>query len=107
MILTKIFFIAPKLSPQLNTKNQSENTYFQIFCTVVKGSDPLLFEWSKNGDNIKTSEVNYKIDNSKRFSTLSIERLTRKDSANYGCLVSNNYGSDSQTTLLTVEGMKN
>ena len=74
-------------------------------CTVEKGSDPLFFQWSKNGNNIKGSEIHYKIDDFKRFSTLTIEKLEPKDSANYGCVVSNQFGSDSQNTLLTVKGM--
>ena len=95
------------MTPLPNTKNQSENTYFQIFCTVESGSDPLFFEWSINGLKVKPSpDVNYKIENNERFSILSIKKLSQKDSANYGCVVSNQFGSDSQNILLTVKGMK-
>ena len=100
-------FLAPKLSPQLNSKNQSEGTYFSILCTVEKGSDPLFFEWSINGEKVKTTpEVSYKIENNKRISIFQIENINRKDSANYGCVVSNQFGSDSQNILLTVKGLK-
>ena len=76
-------------------------------CVVEKGSDPLFFQWSINGNNIKSSpDFHYKIDNFERFSTLTIEKLKRDDSANYGCVVSNRFGSDSQNVLLTVKGMK-
>ena len=75
-------------------------------CTVEKGSDPLFFQWSVNGNNIKTSETHYKINDFKRFSTLTIEKLEPKDSANYGCVVSNQFGSDSQNILLTVKGIQ-
>ena len=98
--------VSPKLSAQLSAKNQSEGKYFQIFCTVEDGSDPLFFLWSINGSNVKPSpDVNYKIANDKRFSILSIEKLSQKDSANYGCVVSNQFGSDSQNIILTVTGM--
>ena len=101
----KFNFIAPKLSETLNAKSQSENSYFQIYCTVEKGSDPLFFEWSINGSNIKSSpEVHYKIDNFERYSTFTIKKLNRKDSANYGCVVSNQYGSDAQNIQLKVKG---
>ena len=103
----KITLTAPKLTQQQNTKNQSENTYFQIFCAVDRGSDPLFFEWLINEVKVKPSpDVNYKIENNKRFSILSIEKLRQKDSANYGCVVSNQFGSDSQNTLLTVKGLE-
>ena len=106
-IYNKLHFIAPKLTATLNAKDLSENSYFQIFCTVEKGSDPLFFQWSINGSNIKSSpEVHYKIDNFERYSTFTIKNLNRKDSANYGCVVSNQLGSDSQSILLTVKGME-
>ena len=92
----------------INHKNQSENSYFQIYCTVQKGSEPLRFEWSKNGEKIiPSSDMNHKIDSFERYSTLTIKSLDRKDSANYGCVVSNDFGSDAQNILLTVEGMQN
>ena len=95
------------MTPTLNAINQSESSYFQIFCTVQKGSDPLFFLWSINQNNIKSSpDVHYKIDNFKRFSTLTIDKLKRDDSGNYGCIVSNQFGSDSQNILLTVKGKK-
>ena len=98
--------LAPKLSPHHKSRNQSESTSFQIFCGVEKGSDPLFFEWSINEEKVKPSpDVNYKIENNKRFSILSIEKLSQKDSANYGCVVSNQFGSDSQTISLTVTGI--
>ena len=79
-----------------------------MFCSAQKGSEPLSFEWSKNEEVIKPSpDVNYNIQNFERFSTLTIKNLDRKDSANYGCVVSNQFGSDAQNILLTVEGMKN
>ena len=96
----------PKLAAQLTTKSQSENSYFQVLCTVEQGSDPLFFKWSKNGQQIQTSsETIYKIEYFKRHSTLTIDKINRKDSANYGCVVSNKYGSDSQNILLNVKGM--
>ena len=104
--MLKFIFTAPKLTQQPNTKNQSESTSFQIVCGVEEGSDPLFFEWLINEMKLKPSpDVNYKIENNKRFSILSIEKLSQKDSANYGCVVSNQFGSDSQTISLTVKGM--
>ena len=89
----------------VNHKTQSEGSSFQIFCSTQEGTHPLFFEWFKNGDPFKSSpNVDYKIENSKISSTLTIEKITRKDSGNFTCLVKNIAGSDSQNVLLTVKG---
>ena len=95
------------MSPQLNTKNQSEGTNFLFVCSVEKGSDPLFFEWTINDEKVKPSpDFNYKIENDDRLSMFKIKKITRKDSAKYGCVVSNQFGSDSQNILLTVKGIQ-
>jgi hypothetical protein len=94
------------LGPYLSHKNQSEGTHFQLLCTVEEGSLPLFFEWSKNGQSLKAKQdVNYEIDNSKKFSTFSISKIDRRDAGNYTCVVRNAFGTDSQNVLLTVKGM--
>ena len=50
-------------------------------------------------------DVVYKIENSEIFSTLTIKKITRKDSGNYTCSVKNIAGSDSQNVMLTVKGI--
>ncbi len=107
LIITFDSKIVPKLDPTLSHKNRTEGSYFQLFCTVQEGSLPLFFEWSKNGQSIKANpDVNYKIDNFDRSSTLTIAKIDRKDTGNYTCIVRNAYGTDSQNVLLTVKGMK-
>ncbi|CAG2103309.1 unnamed protein product [Medioppia subpectinata] len=94
----------PKLKPHLPYNSQTEGSYYQQFCSVKKGSQPFFFEWSRNGQTLRSGpEVNYKIDNFDRFSTLTIASLVSSDAANYSCLVRNNLGSDSQYVVLTVE----
>jgi hypothetical protein len=107
LFITKNFWTitAPKSTPLLSQRNQSEGSLFQIFCSTQEGSLPLFFEWSKNGKSIKPNpEVNYKIDNFDRFSTLTIAKIDRNDSGNYTCVVHNSIGSDSQSVLLSVKG---
>ncbi len=77
----------------------------QIFCSTQEGSLPLFFEWSKNGMSIKSNpDVNYKIDNFEKYSTLIIPKIDRKDAGNYSCVVHNSIGSDSQSVLLSIKG---
>ena len=92
--------------PSLSVINQTEGTYFQVFCSVREGSPPLFFEWSRDGQTLKPSpDVNYKIENSKMFSIFTIEKIDRRDSANYSCVVRNGIGSDTQSVLLSIKGL--
>ena len=71
----------------------------------IERAEPLKFDWFKNGKLIDNSiDKRYKIDLTKLFSTLSIERVIRSDAANYSCLVKNAFGSDSHHVLMTVKG---
>ena len=78
---------------------------FSVTCSAIEGSQPFFFEWFKNGNAIKAGPDNkYKIDNSKIFTTLYVEKIDKSDSGNYTCLVRNELGSDSQNLLLKVKG---
>ena len=73
---------------------------------MEEGDEPFFFEWSKNGQTIRSGpQVEYQIDNSRRSSTLSIAKVARYNAGNYTCTLKNNHGSDSQTVLLNVKGM--
>ena len=97
--------LPPKLIPVINQRTQPARTNFQILCSVLEGSQPLFFEWSKNGQSIKSRpDVKYRIDNLDMSSTLSIKSIDRIDAGNYSCLVKNSIGSDSQTVLLIIKG---
>src|SRR5689334_223659 len=87
--------LVPKLAKFVNFKNQNEGSTFAVLCSVEEGSTPLFFEWTKNGQTIKSSShYNYKIENSKTSSTLNIEGVVRTDSGNYSCIAKNSFGSD-------------
>ena len=74
-------------------------------CSTQEGSPPFFFDWAKNAKTIKSSpDFNFKIENFETFSTLSIKKLERFDSANYTCTVKNTVGSDTQHFLLNVKG---
>ena len=100
--------LVPRLSPILNHKTQNENSLFSVTCSLLEGSQPVFFEWFKNGNSIKAGPDNqYKIDTTKILTTFYIEQIARSDSGNYTCLVKNEHGSDSQNVLLNVKGMFN
>lgn len=76
-----------------------------MLCFVAKGSKPLYFQWSKDGQVLKSDPLNnYRIENSETRTILSIESLKRFNSGNYTCIVNNAYGKDSHTISLVVKG---
>ena len=87
-------------------KSQTIGSVFHISCNIEEGSHPIFFEWFKNAIPLKSSpEVNYKIENSRLFSTLTIESIEMSDSANYSCFAKNSFGSDSHNIVLNINGM--
>lgn len=85
---------------------QSEGTKFRILCSTEKGSSPLFFQWTKDGNVISSnSEVNYKIETNSDETSLTIPRIERKDAGNYSCIVRNSVGTDFQSVTLSVKGI--
>ncbi|CAG2102444.1 unnamed protein product [Medioppia subpectinata] len=98
---------ALKLTPLMSPRHQKQGSIFQMTCSLQEGSPPVFFEWAINGQTVKSSpDVNYKIENYKMFSTFTIEKIVRSDSANYTCIVRDSVGSDRQTVLLTINAPK-
>ena len=96
---------APKLGPIVNNQRRDVNSSLRLFCDVQQGVQPFFFEWFKNNQPIKAGPgVKWEIENAKKLSTLTIERIDKNDAGNYSCLVKNIYGSDSLTVSLTVKG---
>ena len=82
------------------------NASLQIFCAVQQGVQPFFFDWSKNGQPIRSGPGNrWEIENTKKISTLIIERIDKQDAGNYSCLVKNKHGSDSTNFEVNVKGM--
>ena len=98
---------SPKLGPVLKSQTRDVNSSLRILCDVQQGDQPLFFEWSKNSQPIKSVPgVKWEIENSKMFSILNIDKISKEDAGNYSCLVKNIYGSDSINVMLTVKGIQ-
>lgn len=96
--------IAPKLDEFKLKRFQDLETKFNLLCSIQKGTKPLQFEWQKNNEVLKSSNANLRIQNFEDNSLLIIDRLSTDDSARYTCTVRNKFGSDSQSTELSVKG---
>ena len=75
-----------------------------IFCTMISGSQPVFFEWTKNGEKISKSDQ-YKLVIEESFSALTLKKLTADDSATYTCLAKNAFGQDQTSTRLLIKGI--
>ena len=100
--------IIPKLDKFHREKIHNVGGKFKQWCGILDGSKPLRFEWRKNGQPLAQIMANYHyhIDNvDDDSSILVIDKLSSNDSGNYSCHVSNQFGSDIQSTILTVKGL--
>ena len=98
--------VPPKLSEQSSRRSQESGTKLKLLCSIEKGQRPFTFEWNKNDQQILSNFGDkYRIDSEDDTSVLTVWKLDEKDSANYTCLVRNDYGFDSQTTTLIVKGL--
>src|SRR2546422_966202 len=96
---------APKLFKPLSSDPVAEGSMFGVFCSVLSGSGPLFFQWSKNGQKLPdSSSNNYKIETSEQRSILDIKSISRNDAGNYTCTVTNAYGIDSYSVNLLIKG---
>ncbi|XP_074594017.1 tyrosine-protein kinase receptor TYRO3-like [Brevipalpus obovatus] len=74
-----------------------------LSCKMQEGSLPAHFEWFKDDMPIQTSK-RIIVDSSQRGTDLVLKSLESSDSGKYGCKVSNEFGSDSFSTDLIIEG---
>lgn len=94
--------------PRLNTNflanlSAIEGT-FQIFtCSVISGAEPIFFTYHFNGRPISESS-DIKIESSAKFSFLTLQHIKQSDSGSYTCQAKNQYGLNSVTWNLFVNG---
>ncbi|RWS09189.1 hemicentin-1-like protein, partial [Dinothrombium tinctorium] len=73
----------PNILRLFQTASLTEESRFTSLCSVTKGSDPLHFQWFKDGKLIETYSSNLSIESSSKMSTLIIERASKEASGNY------------------------
>ncbi len=102
-----VFSEAPKLIP-LPSSSQTENSSFRLMCHTFAGTKPVFYQWTKNGQTLANSpQSDYKIEIHEDHSQFVIKSVDRNDSGNYSCIARNAFGTDSQSALLIVKGLKN
>ena len=74
-----------------------------LTCNVYQGSQLLQFKWFKNEILLNSEDV--EIETKNIFSHLTLPKIDIEDSANYSCVVSNQFGFDTQWSVLQVKGL--
>ena len=84
-------------------KTVSEGEFFSVVCSVSRGSQPLFFQWFRNGQQINKQSNELQINSlGNKQSILNIEKVTSNDSGNYTCEVKNAFGEDTFTSQLII-----
>lgn len=105
----------PKLIPiVVSDSGYSENSSVNILCTVSQGHhETLTFDWFKDGqlltgsldsNNFQQTNHQPQIDKNPDHSLLRISRVLLTNSGRYTCSVKNQFGSDSSSANLIVNG---
>ena len=91
--------VPPKISGILipETSVGSEAT---LFCSLGSGTKPVIFTWTKDGQNLPTKHVT----NAQTSSTLVIPVVKIEDRGRYTCRVKSSFGEDSKSADLVVSG---
>lgn len=98
---------APELSPFPTSITKQLNSTIRLACTVSEGSLPINFIWTRNGQVLgKLPFISKTSIEAKEFvSTLTIKDIRKEDAGNYSCSAQNNWGLDTQWSLLHLKGM--
>ena len=91
--------VPPKIAGILipETSVGSEAT---LFCSLGSGTKPVLFSWSKNGQDLPSKHVT----NTQTSTTLVIPVVKIEDRGRYTCRVKSSFGEDSKSADLVVSG---
>ncbi|RWS01897.1 Down syndrome cell adhesion molecule-like protein Dscam2, partial [Dinothrombium tinctorium] len=93
----------PKLIPMPTLQPFKEGSAFRLLCSVQYGAMPLKFNWFFNSKLITYQLHDINIETREDESTLKIKNVKSENSGNYTCVVSNEFGKDSQSVMLVVK----
>nr|XP_042908972.1 Down syndrome cell adhesion molecule-like protein 1 homolog isoform X2 [Parasteatoda tepidariorum] len=89
----------PVIQPFILATQYRTGEKLNIFCSVKSGTQPLTFNWMKDGkrlpEDMKVVQLN-------DFSSLSLPYLSLASKGNYTCKVSNSFGYDTYTEFLNI-----
>ncbi|KAG8178107.1 hypothetical protein JTE90_017454 [Oedothorax gibbosus] len=106
-ILKANFTITIRESPIIKKfqfeENVKEGDFVSVVCIIKDGSQPISFEWFKNGDEFKTSNKDTRIENSPITSVLILNSVTSESDGNYTCTARNSFGRDQHSSSLKVK----
>ncbi|KAG8172827.1 hypothetical protein JTE90_022929 [Oedothorax gibbosus] len=106
-ILKANFTITIRESPIIKKfqfeENVKEGDFVSVVCIIKDGSQPISFEWFKNGDEFKTSNKDTIIESGPITSALILNSVTSKSDGNYTCTARNSFGRDQHSSSLKVK----
>lgn len=96
--------VTPSIIPFSYDEIVNVGDAFNLFCQISKGDKPIVIKWSFRGfdDSRAIQIVTKRI--SDKSSLLLISNATASHSGTYTCMATNNAGSSSYSTNITVNG---
>lgn len=85
----------PKLMPFLPLMKTRPGKPFKLFCNAFEGTEPIRYQWFKDGNLFENKEMN---------AILIFKHITSEDSGNYSCRAENAFGSEQRSTRIQVQG---
>lgn len=98
--------LKPVLSPLSGDLKQREGSRLMLTCAATYGQTPILFAWKKDGREVQGSTKEYQVTVDELSSMLLVKNVSRIHAGSYSCTASNAHGTDSQSSLLTVQCLK-
>ena len=107
MILIPAFLVPPDLIPLTFGRDVvDEGNFAQLSCIAMTGDEPLSISWTFHGQDISNDLGILISPIGSRGSMLVISRVGHGHSGEYTCTAKNEAGTESETAVLKVNGMR-
>lgn len=98
---------APKINPFHFPSELATGMRASVLCTVMAGEPPFEFAWFKDGEKLE-NERKFSIKKFDDFTlNLVISSVDADSNGNFTCRVSNSFGYDQKSAVLSIKGMYN